>query len=745
MATVKGTAKTDKFTVNTSNVIVVTGKKSSTKKISKNGKNRIYGAAAKDTFTVKGGKLNYIYGDAGNDTITITSKIGSGNRIYGDDAKNKVSSNDTFNINSGSKNYFYGGKGTDTFNINGGNSNYLYGGAGKDTYFFGKKKATATIKDYAAGQDTLNVNSGIITSTTLNGKDITFKAGKASVTLTGAATKTISLKDSRGSYTVSNTAIIPGKDFQGTMDATKYLSTVIIIDGRNTQKKVNISGNAKANTIYAGKAGGTIKGDKGNDTIYAGAGVDILYGGAGKDIFVYADSEGGDTIMDYSADDDLIQVSKGIVTKRQTVNGGKDVKYTIGSGSITVKNGAGKSIRIVSGSGETVQLLGDFGGTFSASGHFSTVKNIYGTIASKPLTIIGNGKENIIIGGKENDKLYGGAGNDKLGGFDGNDELYGEAGNDELEGGAGNDKLYGGDGNDELYGGAGNDILTGGAGKDFFDACDYNSGHDTITDYTEGEDTIYLGYISKTVLVNEGKDLKFVYDEIDDPTCSTTVIGGGDKTITLFDGCNTFTASGTEVVLGSGFSAPIHGDNFLDTVITFDGRLAVSSEDYTMHIWGNKNDNFIYGGVDTDNLYGNDGNDKIYGGAGDDRLYGGVGNDVLDGGAGDDTLDGGEGSDWLYGGAGDNSLYGDFDDNARDTFYFDSQSTGKNLISYFTPGTNAYSDMIKFGSGASVSKYYNESFDAILELSNGGIIRIYNAAQQIIQVGGNSLDFSNLD
>jgi hypothetical protein len=53
--------------------------------------------------------------------------------------------------------------------------------------------------------------------------------------------------------------------------------------------------------------------------------------------------------------------------------------------------------------------------------------------------------------------------------------------------------------------------------------------------------------------------------------------------------------------------------------------------------------------------------------------------------------------------------------------------------------------MIKFGSGASVSKYYNESFDAILELSNGGIIRIYNAAQQIIQVGGNSLDFSDLD
>ena len=265
MATVKGTAKVDKFTVNASNVIVVTGKKSSTKKISKNGKNRIYGAAAKDTFTVKGGKLNYIYGDAGNDTITVTSKIGSGNRIYGDDAKNKVSGNDTFNINGGSKNYFYGGKGTDTFNINGGNSNYLYGGAGKDTYIIGKKKATATISDYAAGQDTLIVNSGTISSTTLKEKDVIFKANNAEITLTDAATKTIALKDKRGSYTVSKTKIKLGKDFSGTMNATKYLSTVKTIDGRNA-KKANIIGNAKNNIIYANKKGGTVKGGTGKDT-----------------------------------------------------------------------------------------------------------------------------------------------------------------------------------------------------------------------------------------------------------------------------------------------------------------------------------------------------------------------------------------------------------------------------------------------------------------------------------------------
>ena len=55
MATVKGTAKVDKFTVNVSSVIVVTGKKSTNSVISKNGNNKIFGAAGKDTFNIKGG------------------------------------------------------------------------------------------------------------------------------------------------------------------------------------------------------------------------------------------------------------------------------------------------------------------------------------------------------------------------------------------------------------------------------------------------------------------------------------------------------------------------------------------------------------------------------------------------------------------------------------------------------------------------------------------------------------------
>ncbi len=349
MAIVKGTAKVDKFTLNTSNVIVVTGKNSSTTKLSNKGKNRIYGAAGKDTFNIKGGKHNYIYGDKGNDTITVTSKIGFGNKIYGDDARNKVSGNDTFNINGGKKNYFYGGKGTDTFNINGGTSNYLYGGAGKDIYIFGKKKATAIIKDYAAGQDTLKVNSGTITSTTLKGKDVTFKAGKASVTLTGAATKTISLKDSRGSYTASKTQIKLGTNFTGTMDATKYLSTVKTVDGRSAAKTVNITGNKQNNTIYAGKAGGTLNGGAGNDTITINDGTQTkgnsytLRGGTGTDNYVISSAIiAGTKILinqsDFNSGDmDVLTLAK--VNKN-------DVTYRLDSGTLVITHKSGGTVSV---------------------------------------------------------------------------------------------------------------------------------------------------------------------------------------------------------------------------------------------------------------------------------------------------------------------------------------------------------------------------------------------------------------
>ena len=110
---------------------------------------------------------------------------------------------------------------------------------------------TDTITDYTAGQDTLQISGGSIGKTALanSNKDLVFTVGSGTVTLTDAATKAVSLKDSRGSYTASNTAITLGADFTGTMDATKYLSSVKTIDGSAATKAVNITGNGQANVI----------------------------------------------------------------------------------------------------------------------------------------------------------------------------------------------------------------------------------------------------------------------------------------------------------------------------------------------------------------------------------------------------------------------------------------------------------------------------------------------------------------
>jgi Ca2+-binding RTX toxin-like protein len=74
------------------------------------------------------------------------------------------------------------------------------------------------------------------------------------------------------------------------------------------------------------------------------------------------------------------------------------------------------------------------------------------------------------------------------------DTLNGGAGNDLLVGAPGADILNGGTGNDVLIGGYGRDTLSGGAGADIFVFnAPLNAAHaDTITDFTVGEDKIYL-------------------------------------------------------------------------------------------------------------------------------------------------------------------------------------------------------------------------------------------------------------
>lgn len=79
-------------------------------------------------------------------------------------------------------------------------------------------------------------------------------------------------------------------------------------------------------------------------------------------------------------------------------------------------------------------------------------------------------------------KKNGDGGNNRLNGTGGDDQLNGKGGDDTLKGKGGNDKLKGGKGDDELH---------GGDGKDKFHF-DFDSGRDTIIDFHNNQDTIYI-------------------------------------------------------------------------------------------------------------------------------------------------------------------------------------------------------------------------------------------------------------
>lgn len=98
---------------------------------------------------------------------------------------------------------------------------------------------------------------------------------------------------------------------------------------------------------------------------------------------------------------------------------------------------------------------------------------------------------NTINGTSGNDFLVGTPESDRINGFDGNDTIFAKDSDDTLLGGNGQDYLFGGKGDDLLNGGANNDILFGGEGKDRF-VVKQGNGLDTIFDYQDGTDSIFL-------------------------------------------------------------------------------------------------------------------------------------------------------------------------------------------------------------------------------------------------------------
>lgn len=381
----------------------------------------------------------------------------------------------------------------------------------------------------------------------------------------------------------NKTEIALTSDFKEiSFDVADYFSTIATIDASHDTKSVKLTGNAKANVIKASGGGGEIIGGKGNDT---------LYGGSGKDIFVYASGDGNDIIENYTPGKDKIKLSSGTITSASL--SGLNVTLKIGStGSITVKNAAGKKITVIDAEGnETSEVYPiknplpngwkyvnttktSINATLTSAANIdltkaygTNVEKVDGTKITKAVKIVGNTKANSIKGGSSKDTISGGKGNDTLYGNSGNDSLVGGDGADKLYGGNGSDILKGDAGNDSLYGGSGNDTLTGGAGNDVFI---YEGGNDVITDYTAGQDKIKIssGKISKTSYKN--KDVIFTISN-----GSLTVKNGKGKNISVIDSTNkSQTYSKTFDLL--------YDNNFVTDELQIDDVSQVSESNYSV-------------------------------------------------------------------------------------------------------------------------------------------------------------------
>jgi Ca2+-binding RTX toxin-like protein len=191
-----------------------------------------------------------------------------------------------------------------------------------------------------------------------------------------------------------------------------------------------------------------LDGRVGNDTLFGGEGDDTLVGGLGADVL---DGGGG---SDWAS---WWEMGSGV--QADLADWSRSTSWAAQDRLVGIENLVG------SGFGDTLSGDGGANRLWGGGGHDR---------------LEGRDGADEVDGGQGNDWLEAGTGADRLLGGDGDDSLYGGAGADSLWGGAGNDRLEGGDGDDVLHGGAGSDVFV------------FNGGKDTISDFTNGQDRIWL-------------------------------------------------------------------------------------------------------------------------------------------------------------------------------------------------------------------------------------------------------------
>ncbi len=376
----------------------------------------------------------------------------------------------------------------------------MLGGAGNDTL------------DGGTGIDSLNGGVGNDIYTVDNVSDIIVEGLYWGIDLVKSSVSFV-LTDNVENLTLTGT---------GAIDGTGNILNNILIGNTGANK---LSGGDGNDSLFGSSGNDSLLGGTGDDTLDGGTGIDTLNGGAGNDIYT-VDSLSDMITEGLNAGIDLVKSAVswtlGDNFENLTLTGSGAIatgnsldNILVGNtGANTLTGGDGNDSLFGSSGNDT--LLGGIGDD-SLDGGLG-IDNLNGGVGNDTYIVdsvsdiiveglnagtdlvnssvswtLADNFENLTLIGTGVITATGNSLNNILRGNTAANTLTGGDGNDSLFGGSGNDSLLGGVGNDSLFGGIGKDTLTGGAGQDSLYLTDTRTGgYDTITDFTVGDDTIFI-------------------------------------------------------------------------------------------------------------------------------------------------------------------------------------------------------------------------------------------------------------
>ena len=289
-------------------------------------------------------------------------------------------------------------------------------------------------------------------------------------------------------------------------------------------------GTSSADVIFDGDGNDQIFAGNGNDTIINGKGGDFIFGGDGEDTVSYVLSDTSVTV------NLATHVGKGgfaegdILWDIENLTGSSFSDTLTGDANSNVIHG-GEGQDLIHGGGGRDDLFGDGGDDtlFSDNGMPTSFDG-------------GSGNDTADFSGRESSGYYHPPGvyvnlADQVVSYSGPyNSAYGPKGTitgvENVNGTNFADTIIGNSKNNILNGNGGNDMLTGNGGHDIFQFSAHNGvvdfGHDTVTDFTVGEDRIR---ISHAAFANYGEMMQHTQQVGND----VVITYDGDNSITLHD------------------------------------------------------------------------------------------------------------------------------------------------------------------------------------------------------------------